>query len=64
MSTPQSEQVIDGPEREVEALGQDLGGQPALATAEHGLPDRHRNGAWHGRKLPKNSGDTNRAHRL
>ncbi len=36
----QADQVVHGPLRQVETLGQGLGRQPALVSAEYGLTDR------------------------
>jgi hypothetical protein len=60
----EAEQVVDGPQREVEALGQGLGGEAALAATEYGLTERRCNRAWHGKRLPKNTRETNRAQGL
>jgi hypothetical protein len=59
----QAEQVVDCPQGESKALGQGLGGQPALAATKDGLTDRRRNGAWHDKSLPKNAGQTDRDQR-
>jgi hypothetical protein len=55
-----AEKVVDGAERQLEALGQGRRGQPALAAAEDRLTDRQRDGTWHGRPLLKKTSKTTR----
>jgi hypothetical protein len=55
-----AEQVVDGAQGEVKALGQGGGDRPALMGPEQGLADRGRNSAWHGRQLPKKTQETKR----
>jgi hypothetical protein len=60
---PQAEQMVDRAQGEVEALGQGRRGQPALVAAEDDLTESQGGGAWHGRKLRKNTAEANRAQR-
>jgi hypothetical protein len=54
----QTQQVVHSAQGQVETLGQGRGGRAALVAAKDGLPDNRRNGAWHGRQLQANNGDT------
>lgn len=58
-----SEHVVDGAQRQVKTLGQQRGGEAALMAKADRLADRRRNGAWHGRRLQKDTSETIRAHR-
>jgi hypothetical protein len=61
VAVAEPEQVVDRAERQVEPLGQGLGGQPSLAGLEQSLTDREWDSAWHKGSLLKQTTDHRRA---
>jgi hypothetical protein len=47
----ETEQVVDGAERQAELLGQGLRREAATACGQQGTADGEKNGAWHDTKL-------------
>lgn len=54
------EEVIDGSLRQAKTPSQGRSRQTALVGTKHGLTERQWDGAWHGRRLPKDTNDAKR----